>query len=172
MEKFQFKLATAGLSGTVFIHLASAVSVPLGGVLADRLSERWAGGRMLVQALGLLAGAGFVMSVGLTRDVTTLMGAMMAFGLCKGLYDSIIFASIYDVVPAEARATAAGIMNTVGWGGGALGPLFVGYFSQHGGYGSEIENMSHAIAMTGAIYVVGAALLIVVALFFAKRESN
>ena len=28
VEKFGFKLASAGLSGTIFIHLASAVSVP------------------------------------------------------------------------------------------------------------------------------------------------
>ena len=58
VEKFQFKLTSAGLSGTVFIHLASAASVPVAGFLADRLTRRFAGGRMLVQALGLLVGAG------------------------------------------------------------------------------------------------------------------
>ena len=42
VEKFDFKLAAAGLSGAVFTHLASAVSVPLGGVLADRLAGRFA----------------------------------------------------------------------------------------------------------------------------------
>ena len=68
VEKFGFKLTSAGLSGTVFIHLASAVSVPLAGVLADRLTRRLAGGRMLVQALGLLAGAAFVVLVGRTAE--------------------------------------------------------------------------------------------------------
>jgi len=56
-EKFGFKLTTAGLSGAVFIHLASALSVPVGGMLADALARRLAGGRILVQAFGLLAGA-------------------------------------------------------------------------------------------------------------------
>lgn len=50
VEKFQCKLTAAGLSGSVYIHLASAVSAPVGGVLADRLTRRFAGGRMLVQA--------------------------------------------------------------------------------------------------------------------------
>src|SRR6185436_9592123 len=47
VEKFGFRLTTAGLSGTVFIHLASAVSVPVAGFLADKLATRFSGGRML-----------------------------------------------------------------------------------------------------------------------------
>jgi MFS family permease len=170
VEKFQFKLAAAGLSGTVFIHLASALSVPIAGTLADTFSRKFAGGRMLVQALGLLVGAGFVCLVALTKDVATLILAMTIFGFCKGFYDSNIFASVYDVVHPRARATAAGIMNTVGWGGGALGPVYVGWMSQYGSRGDEMENMSHAIAYGGAIYLCGAALLAVAILFFAKRD--
>ena len=81
---------------------------------------------MLVQASGLLAGAGFVCLVGKTNSETTLLVAMTVFGICKGFYDSGIFASVYDSIEPRARGTAAGLMNTVGWGGGALGPLFVG----------------------------------------------
>ena len=170
-EKFGFKLAAAGLSGSVFIHLASAVGAPMGGILADRLSNRFIGGRMLVQALGLAIGCAFVFLIGTTRSTSTLLISMTIFGFGKGLYDSNIFASLFDVVEPHSRATAAGVMNTVGWGGGALGPLFVGYFSQHGGYGSEIENMSHAIAMTSVIYVVGVVMLLSIALVFIRRDS-
>jgi len=132
-EKFGFRLTTAGLSGSVFIHLASALSVPVGGWLADVLARRLAGGRILVQAAGLIAGAGFIVLVGLTHEVRTLLVAMTLFGLCKGLYDANIFAALYDVIEPRARATAAGIMNTVGWGGGALGPLAVGVATKYGG---------------------------------------
>ncbi len=159
VEKFQFKLTSAGLSGSVFIHLASAASVPVGGWLADRLSKRIPGGRMVVQAAGLLVGSVFVFLVGTTRQVSTLLLAMALFGLCKGLYDSNIFAALYDHIRPEARATAAGLMNTVGWGGGALGPLAVGWMAKHGQYATEIENMSHAIAWCGGIYLGGALLL-------------
>jgi hypothetical protein len=51
------------------------------------------------------------------------------------------------------------MMNTVGWGGGALGPLVVGWISQHGHRGSEMANMSQAISFGGIIYLMGAALL-------------
>ncbi len=169
-EKFAFKLTTAGLSGSVFIHLASALSVPVGGMLADALAKRLAGGRILVQALGLLLGAGFIVLVGLTKEVTTLLVAMTLFGLCKGLYDANIFASLYDVIEPRARASAAGIMNTVGWGGGALGPLAVGLATKYGRHKTDVENMSEAIAFGGVIYIGAAVLLLVAALVFAKRD--
>ena len=172
VEKFGFKLASAGLSGTVFIHLASAASVPLAGTLADRLTRRMAGGRMLVQALGLLAGAAFVVLVGKTADTTTLILAMTAFGACKGFYDSGIFASLFDAIEPRARGTAAGLMNTVGWGGGALGPVFVGWTSKYGSKPTEVENMSDAIAFGGIIYLVAAALVVAAMLVFARKRRR
>jgi len=171
VEKFGFKLAAAGLSGSVFIHLASAVGAPVGGILADKLISKHTGGRMLVQALGLAIGCAFIFFIGTTKSTTTLLVSMTVFGFGKGLYDSNIFASLYDVIEPRARATAAGVMNTVGWGGGALGPLFIGYFSTHGHYGSEIENMSHAIAMISVIYVAGMVLLLLVAGVFIHKDA-
>jgi MFS family permease len=160
VEKFHFKLAAAGLSGSVFIQIASAVGAPLGGILADRIGSHRVGGRILVQAGGLLAGAGCVFLVGTASDVRSLIVSMVLFGLCKGFYDSNIFASLYDVVEPRARATAAGLINTVGWGGGALGPVFVGWAATHGRKATEIENMSDAIASCGLVYLLGAVLLL------------
>jgi MFS family permease len=125
---------------------------------------------MLVQAIGLLAGAAFVALVGLTGDKTTLILAMTAFGLCKGFYDSGIFASLFDAIEPRARGSAAGLMNTVGWTGGALGPLFVGYASKYGSKPTEMENMSDAIAFGGIIYVIAAALIIAAMVFFARQK--
>jgi MFS family permease len=170
VEKFGFELTAAGFSGSVFIHLSSALSVSFAGWWADRLAARLAGGRMLVQLFGLLIGAGFVSLVGKTTNVTTLLLAMACFGFCKGFYDSNIFASLYDVIEPRARATAAGIMNGVGWGGGALGPLYVGWVAQHGRQPTEMANMSQAIEWCGAIYLAGAVLLFIAIAVTAKRD--
>src|SRR6185503_14133658 len=134
--------------------------VPFAGWLADRLGRKLPAARVLIQATGLLLGAGFVFIVGSTRSSGTLVVAMTLFGLCKGFYDSGIFASLYDSIEARARGTAAGIMNTVGWGGGAFGPWFVGWFAEHGSKPSKVENMSDAIAWGSALYLLGALLLI------------
>lgn len=172
VEKFHFKLTNAGLSGTVFIHLASACSVPLAGFLADKFARRISGGRMLVQAMGLAVGATFVFLVGHTDSVSLLLFSMTVFGFCKGFYDSGIFASLFDSIEPRARGTAAGLMNTVGWGGGALGPLFVGWASKHGSKPTEVENMSDAIAFGGIVYLIGAVLIGLAILSYRKTNKN
>jgi MFS family permease len=172
VQKFHYKIGAAGLTGTVYIHLASALAVPFAGWLADRLVRRWATGRMAVQTLGLLAGAAFVFVVGNTGDTTTLILAMTCFGLCKGFYDSGIFASLYDVIEPRARGTAAGLMNTIGWGGGALGPLFVGFASKYGSKPTAVENMSSAISFGALFYLAAAACLIGAMVLFYRRNRQ
>jgi sugar phosphate permease len=169
VEKFGFKLTAAGLSGSVFIHLASACAVPVAGWVSDVCARRFPGGRTLTQAMGLIVGAGFVYMVGFTQDKTTLIIAMTLFGICKGFYDSNIFAALYDVVPPRARGTAAGIMNTVGWGGGAIAPWWFGKFAMKTGH-TEVENMSRAISGVCVLYIVAAALLLIATFVTAKHD--
>jgi MFS family permease len=169
VDKFQFRITTAGLSGSIFIHLASACAVPVSGWLSDKLARRYAGGRMIPQAVGMFCGAVFILMVGLTRDVPTLLVVMALFGVCKGFYDANIFAGLYDVIPPRARGTVAGVMNTVGWGGGALGPLAFGIFTKRGA-GTTVENMSEAIAFCSGFYLVAGFLLLIAILFHAKRD--
>jgi MFS family permease len=151
-EKFNLSLAASGLTATIFVQLASMAGSPLGGWLADSLRRKMPGGRMLVQAIGLICGAPFVLLCGWTRSVTLLIVALSAWGLFKGLYDANIFASIFDVVPPEARGKAAGLMNMVGWLGGGAAPLAVGYVADR-------TSLSTAIMLAASVYVLGSILL-------------
>jgi MFS family permease len=85
---------------------------------------------------------------------------MICFGLCKGTYDGGIFASLFEFVEPSQRASVAGLMNFIGWGGGAIGPLMVGLFSTYGS-GTAMERMSGSIAWSGAAYLLAATLVIV-----------
>lgn len=172
VDKFHYSIGAAGLTGTIYVHLASALIVPFAGWLADRMGRRFPSGRMLVQAGGLIFGAVFVFLVGSTSSTLTLILSMTCFGVCKGFYDSGIFASLYDVIEPRARGTAAGIMNTIGWGGGALGPLFVGLATKYGRHEKAVDNMSEAIAFGGAIYIVGALLLFAAAFMHSRRAAT
>jgi MFS family permease len=167
-EKFHLSLTAAGFSAVAAIQLASAVSSPLSGILADWLSIRIKCGRMLVQAAALVLGAFCVVSVGYAPTISLLTVAMICFGLCKGAYDGGIFASLFDLVSPSERASAAGIMNMIGWGGGALGPLAIGLASTYG-YGTAMERMSGAIAWSGVAYLAAAALIFTA--FRAQRFS-
>ncbi len=164
-DKFHLSLAAAGLTATVFIQLASMAGAPAGGWLADQLRARRPGGRMMVQAAGLLCGAPFVALCGLTQSIAWLMVALAIWGFFKGLYDANIFAAMFDVVPPESRGTATGLMNMVGWlGGGGAAPVAIGYIA-------ERQSLGFAIALASAVYVAGATLLIAGILFFIRRDA-
>jgi len=162
-DKFGLSLAMAGLMATLFVQVASMLGSPLGGWLADTLRRRRAGGRMMVQAGALLAGAPFVFLCGQTRSIAWLVASLICWGLCKGFYDANIFASVYDVIRPEARGTAAGFMNMVGWLGGGTAPLVIGFLAGRIG-------LSAAISWAASVYLLGSALLTAGLLWFVGRD--
>jgi MFS family permease len=165
-DKFGLRLSLAGLTATVFAQLASMVGAPLGGWLADWLRKRTPAGRMLVQAFGVLGGAPFVLLCGQTFSVAWLIVALSAWGLFKGIYDANIFASVFDVIRPEARGTAAGFMNMVGWlGGGATAPVVVGFLVDR-------YDFSLAISSAALVYIAAAGFLGAAGLAFAKSPNG
>jgi MFS family permease len=162
-EKFQMNLAMAGLTGTAFIQIASVLGVLTGGALADYLAKRKAGGRMTAQLLGLICGAPFIFLTGWTFSIPLLILGMTGFGFFKGIYDANIFASLYDVVRPQSRATAAGIMIAVGWSGGAIAPIAIGFASTRWGLG-------YSIASNGILYIVAAVLMIFAILVLVEKD--
>ncbi len=149
-EKFHENVANSSFISTSW-SLASLVGALAGGFAADWASRRSSGGRIMVQSLGLFAAAPFVFLAGSAPTLGVVIVALLGAGLCKGIYDANIFASLYDVVPAQDRGTAAGLMNTVGWTGGFLAPWAVGKASETFGLGG-------AIASTAAVYLLVALL--------------
>src|SRR4051812_34036464 len=101
-----------------------------------------------------VGGAPFVALCGMTQSVAVLIVALSAWGFFKGLYDANIFASVFDVIRPEARGTAAGFMNTVGWlGGGGAAPLVIGIIAtEHG--------LSVSIALAAVVYISAGLLLL------------
>ncbi len=163
-EKFHQDVAKAALGGTIFIQIASMIGASLGGVLADKWSKITPGGRILSQALGALIGAPFIYLCGSTHDINRLALWMTMFGLCKGLYDANIWASLYDVVPPSRRAAAVGLMNMVAWFGGGLGAWLIGRLVTQG------MTMGAAISGTAGLYVFVAFVLLTAGFLFAPRD--
>jgi MFS family permease len=163
-EKFGLNLAQAGLGATVFIAIASMLGCVAGGFVADRWSRRRSEGRILVQAIAVVAGAPFVFLCGYTTNLWLLVCAMTLFGFSKGMYDSNLTAAFYDVIAPSRRSTATGLMNLVGWIGGGIGAFAIGYAVQHH------MTMSAAISSTALIYFAVACLLFTTARFTAPRD--
>lgn len=157
---FNMNLGMAGLNGTAWAQIGSVVGVLLGGWLADRAASKRAGGRMSIQAIGLLIGVPFLFMAGTTHSVPILILALIGFGLGKGLYDANIWASLYDVVSTRDRGTALGLMNATAWLSGGAGTILVGWAAIRIG-------LAQSIAATSVIYLAIGLLLALVA-----RSSN
>lgn len=154
LRKFNMSLTVAGFSGTAYLQIASVLGVLTGGVIADRLAKRFGGGRMMAQAAGLIGGVPFIFLTGWTFSVPVLVLALIGFGFFKGIYDANIWASLHDVVRPERRATAVGIMNSIGWlGGGGIAPIAIAAAGER--YG-----LSASISATSLLYLLAALLMI------------
>ena len=158
-RKFGMSLAAAGFSSTFYLQIASVLGVISGGVLADRLARRRPGGRMMTQAIGLLAGVPFIFITGWTLSVPVLVLALAGFGYFKGLYDANIWASLHDVVPARLRATAVGVMNAFGWVGAGFAPIAIAVASERYGMGAAISASSIVYLLVGSLLLLGTARL-------------
>jgi MFS family permease len=158
-------LAAAGLMATMPLQLASMFGSPTGGALADFLRSKTPRGRILVQVLGVLCAAPFVFLCGQTSTKVLLITALAGWGMFKGIYDSNIFASVYDVIPPHLRGMAAGFMNMFGWAGGALAPIIAGHIADNKAFG-----LGYAISGASGIYILASFLLFCAAMFFVKRD--
>jgi MFS family permease len=164
-QKYNLSLAAAGLIATIYIQTASMVASPLGGWFADLLRQRTPGGRIIVQGIGILLEAPFVVLCALTHSMLWLTIALILWGLSRGLYEANIFASVFDVVRPEARGTATGFMNTMGWlVGGGISPIVVGFLA-------ERKGLSMAIAVTSLSYLMAGLLLFTGVLFFVRSDA-
>jgi MFS family permease len=151
-RKFNLSLAMSGISATAYLQIASVLGVLSGGALADRLARTHRGGRMTIQAIGLALGVPFIFLTGWTLSVPVVIVALAGFGYFKGLYDANIWASLHDVVPPERRASAVGLMNSLGWIGGGVAPVAIAAASERFG-------MSACVSANSVIYLLVAALL-------------
>lgn len=154
-RKFGMSLAAAGFSSTAYLQVASVLGVLSGGVLADRLALRHRGGRMMTQAIGLLAGVPFIFVTGWTGSIPVLILAMAGFGYFKGLYDANIWASLHDVVRTSRRASAVGAMNAVGWVGGGFAPVAIALASERFGMSASISASSIVYLAVGVLLLLG-----------------
>lgn len=159
-EKFHLSLTEAGFFSVIYLQLASVTSAPITGWLADRLSLKISGGRVLLQVASLLLGIIFIFSIGKAVTVQAVIVAFIGFGICKGGYDAGIFASLFDYIEPKMRGSASGLNRFIGCAGGAFGPVIFGAISSYGTNGSTIHRMSLAFSWSALFFGLAACLLL------------
>jgi sugar phosphate permease len=165
-SRFHLSLAMAAFDAAVYPQVASMGGSVCGGYLADRFARQSRRGRVAVQCAGVLIGVPFVVLCGFSGSLMLVIVALICWGFFKGMYDSNIFASAFDVVPIESRGTVSGLMNCVGWLlGGGLAPVLIGFVAVYISLGS-------AIAVSAIFYVVAGILLLLTMRYFLEGDID
>lgn len=163
-QKFAYGLAAASFHATFYHQFGAFAGVIAGGKLADRWALRMRLSRPLTQAAGLLLGVPFIFLLGWSPSTHIVFVSLALFGVFRGMYDSNLFASLYEVVRPEARATATGIMLAVAFLAGGSAALVTGWLSQRIGLGP-------ALASASLWYLAGGILILLDCWIWFRRDA-
>ncbi len=100
------------------------VAALVGGVLADRL------GRRATMAISLLGGSAMMFGLGAVTEPAAIAALTFALGLVGELYRPAVQAFVADVVPAEHRLRAYGLLYWAINMGFAIAPIAAGLVAQ------------------------------------------
>jgi MFS family permease len=162
-EQFNLSLAQAGFHSMVYHFIGAFLGVLVGSRVADRLSARHPSVRMGMNFLGLLLGAPFIYWLGHSTSPYSSYLALGLFGFFRGIYDSNLFASLYDVIEPRLRASATGLMLAFAFVAGSSAPTLLGWMKTHADLGAGISYLCW-------FYLFGAACVFIAAKSFLRRD--
>jgi len=162
-ERFGFSLARSGFDATFYHYLAAFFGVMLGAWVSDHYSDKISGIRGWVQALGLMLGAPFILLIGQGGTPFILYVGLTLFGLFRGVYDSNIFATLYDIIEPKFRASATGLMLMFAFVAGASSPYILGLLKPRLG-------LSWGLSSLAVVYVLSSLCIIIALKWFYKKD--
>lgn len=157
-RSFGFKEGKAGVVSGGVLVVSGILGVLLGAALADVLTKRWAGGRVLACGVSLLVGAP-CLALAVTRsEFAVFLPLFFASGLLLNMYSGPLAAVSQDVVPPESRALVVSMTLLIGHLlGDVTSPLIVGAISDHLGGGAH--GLSRALVITCPFMLICAGII-------------
>jgi MFS family permease len=168
-----YHLSLLGIGGTVLaLALASIAGALGGGYLADRLTKRFAGGRLMAAGLGFLfAAPAFTLAL-LSPSIWVFLPCFLLAGALLNVYTGPLNAAMQDTVPPAMRASAVALATMLAHLCGDLAaPSIIGGLS----YSLDPVNQSK---LAEALLIPGPAVLLLAGLLgiwgsrFVGREQR
>lgn len=151
-QKFNLSLTVAGGYSMLYHHMAAMVGVLIGGRLSDAMVVSRRHFRLELQTVSMLLGAPMIFLLGYSGTLAATWLSMAAMGFCRGLYEANTHASLFDVIAPRYRASAVGVMTTMGFLAGSVSPLLMGYCRRV--FGNE-HGLSYGFSALSIAYVLG-----------------
>ncbi|MEM7368163.1 MAG: MFS transporter [Bacteroidota bacterium] len=148
-ESFGLSLDKAGFHSLFWHHIAAFIGVLIGGKWTDSRMKRTRTARADVQIIALMAATPFIIWMGQGSSLIMVGIALVGFGLFRGMYDTNIFAAVFDVLPASMHSLAVGLMTLVAFVIASLSPLILGWIK-------EVFSMETGLSLLSLGYLFGA----------------
>ena len=151
-ESFGIAKGSAALNAVLWHYLGAFVGVTLGGRISDKLAKTRPSVRMETNIAGLALAMPFIVWMAYAPSLATCSIAMALFGVFRGVYDSNLMASLFDIIPQKYHASGAGIMLSCAFVFGSTSPVVLGFVKDS--FSSTV-----ALASLGAFYLAGAGII-------------
>lgn len=125
----EMETTQAVFHGVFWFYLGAFFGVTLGGRLSDALKIRRPGIRFEVEFVGLALCIPFILMMALVHSLPLMILAILMFGFATGVYDSNIYAALFDVINPRFRAVGTGLFGCGGCIVGAFGPTVMGFLN-------------------------------------------
>ena len=153
------------LFAVVWHYLGAILGVMAGSRISDRFAKVRPGIRMETNIAGLLLGIPFIVLMAQASTLLLCCVGMFLFGVFRGVYDSNLLASLFDVINPRYHATAAGVMLCCGFVFGSTSSAVLAWMQEH--FGAQAGFTSLA-----GFYLAGAVVIGVARIFFLKRDHE
>ena len=151
-ESFGVAKGSAALNAVLWHYIGAFVGVTLGGRISDRLAKRRPSVRMETNIAGLALAVPFIVWMAYAPSLLSCGIAMALFGVFRGVYDSNLMASLFDIIPQRYHASGAGLMLSCAFVFGSTSPVVLGLVK-------DAFSSTVALASLAAFYLAGAAII-------------
>ena len=156
-EKFSLDVGTVGKGVMFGPNLAAMVVTLCTGFVTDYFVRTHPRFRLLSQMGALLFAAPLFLVFGSAPAAGTVFALLVGWGVARGCFQANNFASIFDVVPAETRASAVGFVNVFAYVIGSFAPVLFGWAGHRWGVrGFEIafSSLSGLLALAAVVTAI------------------
>ena len=152
----------AGVQAMTWHHAAALVAVIIGGWIADRLVREHASARVALMLGAQLALMLCLWWTGSAAGRWSVYAAITALGLARGLYECNTHASLFDVIPAELRASAVSVFAMIAFLVGSLTPWAFGRLAEAYGMAEGLSLGFRSLAGLSGLAALGLAYVLLV----------
>ena len=165
-EEFAQNQATAGFNSMFWTYAAAFAGILLAGSLSDRLAVRDHKVRMVLQALGLLGGALFLLLMGGHPSLLVLYLSFAGWGFFRAFFDANTYSVLYDVTPPRLHASCSSAMIMTGFAVGAFAPVVLGALKQ------SMGSLSRTFPILASVWLVCGLMMLVVARLHYQKDYD